>query len=56
MKVLVTHDHPSAQSAANHCWTLVQGGWQARTVQRNGQHFVEVGAWAGFRENKTAGH
>lgn len=48
MKVLVTHDHCSADAAARHCWTLVNGGWQARTVQRDGKHFVEVGAWTGM--------
>lgn len=54
MRVLVTHDHRSAESAARHCWTLVQGGWKARAVQRGGQHFVEVGAWAGYDKNTTA--
>lgn len=56
MKVLVEHTHTTAKAAAGHCWTLVQGGWQARTVTRAGQHIVEVGAWVGFVENKAAGH
>ena len=54
MRVLVTHDHPNPASAASHCWTLVNGGWQARTVQRVGKHFVEVGAWVGYAKNTPA--
>lgn len=56
MKVLVTHEHAKPEAAIRHCWTLTQGGWQARVRQQGGKHIVEVGAWAGHNERQAAGH
>ena len=56
MKVLVTHEHTKPEAAIRHCWTLTQGGWQARVRQENGVHKVEVGSWVGHHANGQANH
>lgn len=56
MKVLVTHEHTKPEAAFRHCWTLTQGGWQARVRMQGGKHIVEVGEWGGNNGRQAAGH